>query len=125
LVEDQEPLRNVMREYLSGRGFKLLLAEDGEAAARIASSYKEAIHLLLTDVVMPGMRGPEVAKRVSALHPETCALYMSGYSDLAMEGELQGNADMVQKPIDLETLTQRIREILKRRLRGTHAPDTY
>src|SRR5689334_23598719 len=77
LVEDQEPLRNVMSEYLSIRGFKLLLAEDGEAALRIAADYKEPIQLLLTDVIMPGIRGPEVAQRVSAMHPETRALYIS------------------------------------------------
>jgi two-component system cell cycle sensor histidine kinase/response regulator CckA len=83
------------------------------------------IHLLLTDVVMPQMGGPELAKRLRPGRPEMKVLYMSGYTDNASvrHGLLEGDVAYLQKPITIETLTKKVRDVLdaKPRPSGTHA----
>jgi len=110
LVEDEPALREVMHDYLQARGFKILTAEDGEAALRLAESRKEIIHVVLTDVVMPGMRGTELAAKISRIHPEARLIFMSGYSGHILEEEMLPGATFVQKPIDLASLADRIQE---------------
>jgi len=113
LAEDNEPLREVIGEYLTSKGYEVLLAKDGMEALQIAETRKEPIHLLLSDVVMPRMRGPELVRRLSGTHAEAKAMYMSGYADLAIEGRGLQDAIVVTKPVDLTALARKIRQALQ------------
>src|SRR5882762_8333510 len=112
LVEDKESLREVIGEYLTSKGYQVLLAKDGIVALQLASTWRQPIHLLLTDVVMPRMRGPEVVRKVSGIHSETKAMYMSGYADLSLEGGSLEEAVLIAKPINLTALARKIRQVL-------------
>ncbi len=112
LAEDKESLREVIGEYLTAKGYEVLLAKDGIAALQIAEARAQPIHLLLTDVVMPRMRGPELVRKLCGIHSESKAIYMSGYADLTNEaGSLQG-VTIVAKPVDLTALARKIRQTL-------------
>jgi PAS domain S-box-containing protein len=113
VAEDNESLREVIGEYLTSKGYKVLLAKDGIEALQIAETRKEPIHLLLSDVVMPRMRGPELVRRLSGIHAEAKAMYMSGYADLAIEGRSLQHAIVVTKPVDLTALARKIRQALE------------
>jgi len=113
LAEDNEGLREVIGEYLTSKGYKVLLARDGIEALQIAETRKEPSHLLLSDVVMPRMRGPELARRLSGIHAEAKAMYMSGRADLAIEGTSLQKAMVVTKPVDLTALARKIRQALQ------------
>jgi len=80
LVEDEESVRELVRLTLASRGYKVLEAEDGEAGLRIAGACQEHIDILITDVVMPGMGGRELAKKLVALRPGMAVLFLSGYT---------------------------------------------
>ncbi len=112
LAEDNESLREVIAEYLTSKGYEVLLAKDGIEALQIAETRKEPIHLLLSDIVMPRMRGPELVRRLSGIHTEARAMYMSGYADLAIEGKSLRDAIVVAKPVDLAALARKIRQAL-------------
>ena len=109
IVEDKAVLLEVMSKYLTSKGYRILEARDGPEALQLASRYHQPIHLLLTDVVMPKMRGPEVDQRIRSIHPETMTVFMSGYSDLSAEGI--GTAVVLQKPIDLDLLAQKVHRL--------------
>jgi len=113
LAEDNESLREVIGEYLTSRGYEVLLAKDGTEALQIAETRKEPIHLLLSDIVMPRMRGPELVRRLSRIHAEAKAMYMSGYADFAIEGRSLQDAIVVTKPVDLAVLARKIRQALQ------------
>ena len=114
LVEDEDSVREPAAEYLRENGYRVLKASRGAEALEIAQKHTKAIHLLLTDVVMPQMSGRELADRVAAIHPETRIVFMSGYStDLhANQEPLDPSRVLLQKPFRLVTLGQRIREYL-------------
>jgi CheY-like chemotaxis protein len=114
LAEDEKGVRELAREYLQTSGYTVLMAEDGRSAIELASMHAGPIHLLMTDVVMPGIGGPEVAQRIKALRPEIKVLYMSGYTDQAImhQGVLQDGAVLLQKPFTLATLASKLREML-------------
>jgi CheY-like chemotaxis protein len=116
LVEDAGSLRELIREILTGQGYRVLEAEAAEPALAIASEHPGPIELLLTDVVMPGMSGAELAHRLRALRPETRVLFMSGYTDDVMlrRGVLAEEEALIQKPFDSAALLGRIRETLRR-----------
>jgi two-component system cell cycle sensor histidine kinase/response regulator CckA len=84
VVDDQAPVRSVVREILQPTGYIVLEAGSGEEAVRICAGQEGPMHLLLTDVMMPGMSGPQLAQRLARLRPEMRVLYMSGYSDDAL-----------------------------------------
>ncbi|MGB9235231.1 MAG: ATP-binding protein [Terriglobales bacterium] len=112
LAEDQALLRDAMTEYLQSRGFNILSAPDGKSALHLAEMQKDPIHILLTDVVMPGMRGTELARKVTQIHPEAHVICMSGYpGDVLENGELPKGTFM-QKPVDLQALTAHIQNLL-------------
>jgi two-component system, cell cycle sensor histidine kinase and response regulator CckA len=81
LAEDEANLRYLARQFLEKQGYKVLEAADGAAAMQIAVAHEGVIHLLLTDVIMPGMNGRELAQRISEIRPQTKVLYMSGYTE--------------------------------------------
>ncbi len=115
VVEDELPLRELAREFLSSHGYRVLEAGSGQEALNMADSDAGAIHLLLTDVVMPGMTGWELAKRVRIRHPEVRVVYMSGYADddAVRQGLLDPSVDFLQKPFTLEMLSQKLRDVLQ------------
>jgi len=114
LVEDEAILRRLARQYLETQGYKILEAEDGAAALQIVDGYKGTIDLLLSDVIMPGMNGRELAARVIKLLPDVRVLYMSGYAENAvgMDGTLDAGINLLQKPFSLPVLKDRVREVL-------------
>jgi PAS domain S-box-containing protein len=114
LVEDQDGIRDLVREFLHNNDYTVLHAVDGNEALHIADEYKHPIHLLLTDVVMPNVGGRELAHRLTQLRPQMKVLFMSGYADHASwTGELvDDTADVLQKPFSLDTLARKIRSLL-------------
>jgi two-component system, cell cycle sensor histidine kinase and response regulator CckA len=114
LVEDEVGVRELAREYLEMTGYTVIVAEDGNSALEVAAMHPGPIQLLMTDVVMPGVGGPELAERIGALRPEIKVLYMSGYTDQAVmhQGVLDSDAILLQKPFTLATLAAKLRNIL-------------
>ena len=114
LVEDETNLRRLARQYLETQGYKILEAEDGAAALQIVDGYKSTIDLLLTDVIMPGMNGRELAEHITKLLPDLRVLYMSGYTEDAVghDGTLDAGINLLQKPFSLPVLKDRVREVL-------------
>jgi len=114
LVEDEPNLRRLAHQYLEKQGYRILEAEDGAAALQIADGHKGKIDLLLTDVVMPGMNGRELATQITAQRPDVRVLYMSGYTENAIghDGLLDVGVNLLQKPFSLPTLKDRVRELL-------------
>jgi CheY-like chemotaxis protein len=114
LVEDEKGVRELAREYLTSSGYTVIEAENGHTALELASMHVGPIHLLLSDVVMPGISGRELAERVSQIRPGIKIVYMSGYTDQAVvhHGILENDAVLLQKPFTLMTLAAKLREIL-------------
>jgi len=114
LVEDEKGVRELAREYLASSGYTVIEAEDGHTALELAAMHVGQIHLLLTDVVMPGISGRELAERVSQIRPGIKIIYMSGYTDQAVvhHGILRNDAVLLQKPFTLMTLAGKLREML-------------
>jgi PAS domain S-box-containing protein len=114
VVEDDESVRDLVCRMLSGAGYEVLVARSGHEAVVLAKEAK-AIHLLLTDVIMPEMSGRVVAERVAAFHPGVKVLYMSGYTDnvVAHHGILEEGVHFLQKPFTTHTLAAKVREALE------------
>jgi CheY-like chemotaxis protein len=114
IVEDEEAVRKSAAEFLAENGYKVLEAAEGSEALKIAEQYSQPIHLLLTDVIMPGMSGRELSERITPIHPETKVLFMSGYSNnlLSERQILDSRFVLLQKPFLLTGLGRSIREIL-------------
>jgi PAS domain S-box-containing protein len=114
LVEDEDVVRRLVAEILDDAGYAVLEASDGASALEIARAHDGALDLLVTDVVMPGMSGPEVAQAVSPLRPGLQVLYMSGYTDSAIvhHGVLDEATAFLQKPFSSAELTAKIRGLL-------------
>jgi two-component system, cell cycle sensor histidine kinase and response regulator CckA len=110
LVEDEEPVRSVTRRFLERGGYRVLEAASGPEALRLFDQVGGAIDLLLTDMVMPGMGGRELATRLLARRPGLKVLYMSGYAD---ERGLGREGDFIQKPYDMPALLERVRGMLE------------
>jgi two-component system cell cycle sensor histidine kinase/response regulator CckA len=118
VVEDERGLRSLVCKALSAQGYKVLEAEGSLPAA--SATYAYPLHLLLTDVVMPQMSGKALASCVTALHPETKVLYMSGYTDDAVvrHGIQESNAFFLQKPFTTGVLARKVREVLDKNLQN-------
>ncbi|MCX6544221.1 MAG: MASE1 domain-containing protein [Acidobacteria bacterium] len=114
LVEDDGPVRAFARTLLERSGYRVLEAAGGPDAIKIAEVFSEPIQLVLTDVIMPGMAGPEVARRVRATRPATRVLYMSGYTDDAIShhGVLDEGVALLPKPFSAEALAAKVRQVL-------------
>jgi PAS domain S-box-containing protein len=117
LVEDEDAVRNLTRRLLENGGYTVLQASDAESAIEVARRHSGRLDMLLTDVVMPGLSGPELARRLMPSRPGLRVLYVSGYPDEAMasQGLLEPDASFLQKPFTPETLARRVREILDTR----------
>ncbi|MFZ0288656.1 MAG: ATP-binding protein [Candidatus Sulfotelmatobacter sp.] len=114
LAEDEANLRYLARQFLEKQGYKVIEAADGAVAMQIAVAHEGVIHLLLTDVIMPGMNGRELAQRISEIRPQTKVLYMSGYTEnvIGHDGTLDAGVSLLQKPFTLRDLKSKVREVL-------------
>ncbi len=116
LVEDQEMVRDMVREALEMSGYAVLAASGGADALALAAGHRGPIHLLVTDVVMPGMSGRELAERLSTVRPTLRVLFMSGYTDdaISRHGILEEGVTFLQKPFTPDALSRKVRELLDR-----------
>jgi len=121
VVEDAKPLRGLICEALSASGCTVLSARDGREALQIVNERKGVIDLLLTDVIMPGISGPALAKQVRSLRPQTKILYMSGYSGEFLPDMLTPGVSFIQKPFTLADLARKIRKMLAAKPKETSA----
>lgn len=114
VVEDEDALRSLTVETLSGAGYRVITAIDGEEALSACLEFNGEIHLLLTDVVMPKMNGRRLAEEVTKIHPETRILFMSGYTDddIFNHDVLEGDSDFISKPFKPSALLHKIRLVL-------------
>ena len=117
VVDDETPVRTLARDILLGAGYRVLEAEDGEQALRVAEEHPGAIHVLLTDVVMPGFNGKELAARVAALRPDTKIIFMSGRAAevIGEAGVLIPVDTFLAKPFTVERLLNKVRERIENR----------
>jgi len=114
IVENEPAIRNLLQVALRRNGYTVLAAESGREALELVRNHADAIHLLITDVVMPDMDGPELVRQLSTIRPDTRTLFMSGYMDdtLGERGILSTNANFIQKPFSPRTIAQKVRDIL-------------
>jgi two-component system, cell cycle sensor histidine kinase and response regulator CckA len=113
LVEDEESVRQLVRETLEARGYRVLEAANGDAAIALAASHSDTIHLVITDVVMPGLSGHELAQQLNSARPGIKVLYLSGYAQDAFPNpSVQAHKAFLQKPFTLQSLSRKVREIL-------------
>lgn len=114
LVEDNEEVRKVTAQILKMQGYKVLEVSNEGDAFSICDQHGGPIHLMITDVVMPEMDGPELAKRLSSLYPEMKVIYMSGYvvDVISHHGILKERVNYIQKPFTVNELARKVREVL-------------
>jgi signal transduction histidine kinase/CheY-like chemotaxis protein len=114
VAEDEEAVRELASQFLVSAGYNVLAAEDGAKALALAERSRRPIHVLVTDVVMPHMRGPELAKRLKKLHPDLRVVYMSGYMEYGGGNEeFLEESLFLQKPFSRDNLVQKVGEALK------------
>jgi two-component system cell cycle sensor histidine kinase/response regulator CckA len=126
IVEDDVFVRGLAAEILGGCGYHVLVAPDGDEAIRLAREYSGPIDLLLTDVILPGMNGRQVAEHLALSRPDLRILFMSGYTDDMIArassdgrtGTLEAGLKLLQKPFTLESLASGVREVLQSGLRA-------
>jgi signal transduction histidine kinase/ActR/RegA family two-component response regulator len=114
VVEDEEPVRKFIVRLLEDRGWRVLTASDADAALVLARDHPGPIHLLISDVVMPGMNGVELACKLREVRPETKVLYITGYAENAVLGDRLGGGEcsVLTKPFSGPALSQKVREAL-------------
>ena len=113
-MEDEVALRRYVRAVLEQNGYSVLEAGSAVSALQAVISPPRRVHLLLTDVVLPQVSGPELGRRLRALQPDVKILYMSGYSEslVSRHGVLEPDAELIQKPFDAASLLLRVRKSL-------------
>jgi PAS domain S-box-containing protein len=112
LVEDEASVRTLTRTFLEDGGFTVLEADSGRQALEISQGYGSPIHLLLTDVVMPGMNGPTLAEQLGITRPEISVLYMSGYTGFPRRGIRNSEANLLVKPFTRDALLHKVHNVL-------------
>jgi two-component system cell cycle sensor histidine kinase/response regulator CckA len=113
LVEDEAGLRTITKEFLESIGYTVLASGNGAEALAVTLMHQGPIHLILTDLVMPGIRGPEIALRFKKSHPTGKVIVMSGYSDPSRHAdELASDTVFLEKPFNVVTLAQQLRKVL-------------
>jgi len=120
LVEDEESVRQLVRETLQSKGYTVIEAEDGESAMTISAAHQGVIDALITDLVMPGMSGRELATLVEKTRTGIKVLYLSGYTEdaIAHQGVLDPGTAFLQKPFTLQALLRKVREVLSEQEQG-------
>ena len=114
LVEDEESVRQLVRDTLASKGYRVLEADSGEAGIAIADKHEGQIDLIITDVMMPGMSGREMVNKLNQTRPAIRILYLSGYTEDAIvsEGKFESGTAFLQKPFSLQSLSKKVREVL-------------
>ncbi len=114
LVEDEESVRRVVARMLEHAGYQLISAANGVEAIALVDRYAGTIDLVVTDVVMPVMKGPAMVAQLCEGRPGLRVLYLSGYTDatVSQNGLLDARANFLQKPFASEALTRKVREVL-------------
>jgi CheY-like chemotaxis protein len=114
VVEDDQRVRSLVARSLAICGYTILVASHGEEALTMARGTQGQIHLLLTDVVMPGINGRQLAERLATIHPETRVLFTSGYTEdiVVHHGVLDKGINFISKPYTLESLARSVRGVL-------------
>ena len=112
VADDEAQVRSLARDILLGAGYRVLEAEDGEQALRVAEEYPGAIHVLLTDIMMPGINGKELADRLAAVRTDTKMIFMSGRASevISDAGVLIPVDTFLAKPFTVERLLNKVRE---------------
>lgn len=125
VVEDEPAFRDLLCEQLRSRGYRVLVASNGAEALQIAEQHKGPIRVLITDVIMPQMSGPDLAKSLTKLRGDTDVLYMSGYTDDKLSYVLDTDPELtlIQKPFHIDDLVRKIQEILRRKDGHSHRHD--
>jgi two-component system cell cycle sensor histidine kinase/response regulator CckA len=115
LVEDETSVRQASRDFLIRSGYNVLEANDGEEGLRVSHHHRGPIHLMITDVVMPRMSGPQLAERLADERPDMKVLFVSGYAEntVLQHGKIDVNTRFLQKPFSLKTLARKVREVLE------------
>jgi PAS domain S-box-containing protein len=114
IADDEAALRHAIAEILRSSGYKVLEAESSTDALELALQHRGQLEILLTDIVMPGLRGPELARRVAKAHPEVQIVYMSGYAEGLPEAQLPENSTFLQKPFRFATLLEQLKLVRRR-----------
>jgi two-component system, cell cycle sensor histidine kinase and response regulator CckA len=116
VVENESAIRTLVQMALERHGYRVLAAGSGADALEISNGHQGRIDLLITDVVIPDMNGPEIARQLAVSRPNLSTLFMSGYMDdsLTDHGLRAGHVDFIQKPFSPRVLAERVREILDR-----------
>jgi len=116
LVEDEEMVRELMCEVLEQAGYEVLVCSTPAEAIEVSRRHEGPIDLLLTDVVMPGMNGREMAERIHEFLPQLQVVFMSGYTEhaLAHDGKVDPKVEYLQKPFTLKALTQKLAKVLRK-----------
>jgi CheY-like chemotaxis protein len=114
VVEDDEMIRSLIRDILESTGYRVLVADDPDQGMKLIGEQQDEIHLLLTDLILPGMSGRELVDRVTKEKPEMRVLFMSGYSDeaVARHGILEPGLAFLQKPFSRDGLVRKVRDVL-------------
>ncbi|RME46368.1 MAG: response regulator [Caldilineae bacterium] len=114
VAEDEEPVRDVICHTLSTLGYRVLCAANGAEALQLVAAERPPLHLLLTDVVMPGVDGKDLAGRLKEMYPDLPILFISGYSDetIVAHGLLDASAAFLQKPFTAPALAHKVRALL-------------
>jgi CheY-like chemotaxis protein len=114
IADDEAALRQAIAEILRSSGYKVLEAESSTEALEMARQHRGPLEILLTDIVMPGLRGPELARRVAKVHPEVQIVYMSGYAEGLPEAQLPENSTFLQKPFRFATLLEKLKLVRRK-----------
>ncbi|MDB5312279.1 MAG: Blue-light-activated protein [Gemmataceae bacterium] len=113
LVEDQDAIRKLFQMALTAQGYRVVAAPAGEEAIRICSAHPGPVDVLVTDVNLPGMKGPELTRVLQGSRPGLKVLYLSGYgSDVCTSGPTGGMLHFLQKPFQLDVLARKVRDML-------------
>jgi DNA-binding response OmpR family regulator len=114
VVEDEGPVRELILDVLRLQGYQVLEAQSGEEALAVAERHGGPIHLIVLDVVLPGVTAPDIVRRLRASRPALRALYISGYTgdQIGQHGLMQVGRDFLQKPFSVDALVLKVREAL-------------
>ena len=114
LVEDEDSVRQLVRDTLESKGYLVIEAENGECGLQASAKHSGKIDLVITDVVMPGLGGREMVEKLMKSRPQTKVLYLSGYTEDAIlsEGGIESGTSFLQKPFTLQNLSRKVREVL-------------
>ncbi len=120
LVEDEDVVRDLAHRVLEKYGYTVLEASQGEDALRICQQFQGEIHLLITDVIMPKISGPELAKQLRPIRPQMKLLYVSGYTDSSIvhHGVMDEGVPFLQKPFTPQVLLRKVRQVLEQPLKS-------